>query len=124
MLQIDQLSIGLAQSKKSIVRNVSLTVKAQTITALVGGSGSGKTTLLHMLAGFEKPSSGQVLFDSAPIHETDCATHEAFLQKSIGILFQSPHLIAELSVIENVMIKGYAAGLSKDRALQNQCRCL
>src|SRR3989338_7820556 len=94
MLQIDQLSIGLAQSKKSIVRNVSLTVKAQTITALVGGSGSGKTTtglaILRLLPEALSIQKGEIIFNGENLLKLSPESMRRMRGKSIGMIFQEP----------------------------------
>jgi lipoprotein-releasing system ATP-binding protein len=88
--------------------------------AIVGASGVGKSTLMHILSGLESPNAGDVLFNSHIISKFN--THEKFifLNQSIGLVFQQPYLIRELSVLENVMVPGLLRGQSsaecKDRA--------
>jgi len=84
--------------------------------AITGVSGSGKSTLLHLLAGLDVPSSGTVSYDGVSLMGLKEPELTAFLTHSIGLMFQDPHLIRELSVIENVMIKGVIAGISYDKA--------
>ncbi len=74
--------------------------------AIAGESGSGKSTLLHILAGIDKPDSGFVMFDGKEIGQLKPHEHEKFLNQSVGLLFQQPYLIKELTVLENVMLKG------------------
>ena len=64
------------------------------ITVITGMSGSGKSTLLHLIAGLDTPDTGLVS-----------------TVQDAGLLLQSPHLIAELSLLENVMLKGLIQGL-------------
>ncbi len=71
--------------------------------ALTGPSGAGKSTLLHLLAGFELPTQGTISFSGTNVKR------ETFLQKHIGFIYQVPHLLDELSIAENVMIKGLIA---------------
>jgi len=90
--------------------------------AITGASGSGKSTLLHLLAGLETPDQGTVTFAGKALSQMSNKEREQFLHENIGLVFQAPYLIAELSVIENVMIKGMIGGMPaeacKARALQ------
>lgn len=74
--------------------------------AITGPSGSGKSTFVHLLAGLDTPSEGAVLFNERNIAQFNESEREQFLNQSIGLVFQLPYLIHELTVIENVMVKG------------------
>jgi len=86
--------------------------------AITGPSGSGKSTLVHLLAGLDTPSEGAVFFNNQNIAHFTEQQREQFLNKSLGLIFQLPYLIAELTVIENVMLKGMLATYDKDAAHQ------
>lgn len=72
--------------------------------AILGPSGSGKTTLLSILAGFEPPTSGNVLFDTTDIHALSSDDLQKMRQDEIGFIFQNFELLAPLTVLENVML--------------------
>lgn len=74
--------------------------------AIMGPSGSGKSTLLHVLMGIESISSGDVLYGDQIISKMSLKEKEA-LRKSLGIMFQQPYLVAEMTVLENVMLKAF-----------------
>ncbi len=78
---------------------------------IMGSSGAGKSTLLHLLAGLDEPTSGSVLFNDRPLSSMSEHEKNTWLNKSVGLLFQQPYLIKELSVLENVMLKGLIAGM-------------
>ena len=72
--------------------------------AVMGPSGSGKSTLLYMLMGIEQPTAGSVLLHRENIVEMSQEKKDS-LRRSLGIMFQQPYLISELTVLENVMLK-------------------
>jgi ABC-type Fe3+/spermidine/putrescine transport system ATPase subunit len=78
------------------VSNLDLVVKPGEFLTLLGSSGCGKTTTLRMIAGFQKPSSGRILFGAEDV--TDLAAN----QRDIGFVFQNYALFPHLSVFENV----------------------
>lgn len=81
--------------------------------AITGISGSGKSTFIHIIAGLDTPTDGTVLFNDVSLQSLNAYDLAQFLNKSIGLVFQSPHLLRELSVIENVMLPGLINGQKK-----------
>lgn len=86
------------------VDDVNLTIYKGEIFALLGASGCGKSTLLRMLAGFEMPSSGQIVLDGQDL------AHVPPYQRPINMMFQSYALFPHMSVEQNI-----AFGLKPDR---------
>jgi len=98
------------QQTLNILQGVTVSFKQGSSYAIIGSSGSGKSTFMHLLAGLDKPTSGSVYFDNIDITQLDSPERDIFLQKSIGLVFQLPYLIKELSVLENIMVRGYIMG--------------
>ncbi|EKC2493268.1 putrescine ABC transporter ATP-binding subunit PotG [Salmonella enterica] len=86
------------------VDDVSLTIYKGEIFALLGASGCGKSTLLRMLAGFEVPSSGQIMLDGVDL------AHVPPYQRPINMMFQSYALFPHMTVEQNI-----AFGLKQDK---------
>lgn len=74
--------------------------------SLEGVSGTGKSTLIYLLAGLDVPTSGQVLYNGVSFAALSADEREIYLKKELGLVFQFPYLMYELSVLENVMLKG------------------
>jgi ABC-type lipoprotein export system ATPase subunit len=84
--------------------------------AVVGRSGSGKTTLLNILAGLDKPTSGQVLFENRDIAAMNENELTEIRRHKIGFVFQSFGLLPLLSAFENVELPLRIAGVrTRDR---------
>jgi ABC-type lipoprotein export system ATPase subunit len=84
------------------VDHVSIGIKEKEILGIMGPSGSGKSTLLHLIGGLDRPTSGQVLFDDAPLHRL--LGQDRFRIKNIGFVFQAFYLWPNLNVIENILL--------------------
>ncbi|MCU0436485.1 MAG: ATP-binding cassette domain-containing protein [Raineya sp.] len=76
---------------------------------VLGKSGSGKSTLLHILAGLLKPSKGKVKIKDTFIESLKSSDLDSFRAQNIGIVFQKPHLIQTLTVLENLLLVPYLA---------------
>lgn len=95
----------------SILDDVSFALDAGERAAIVGASGSGKTTLLGLLAGLDRPSSGEVWLDGIALSTQDEDGRAALRQRLIGFVFQSFQLLPALTAEENVMLPLDLAGL-------------
>ena len=90
---------------------------AQGDTWLVRGpSGSGKTTLLHILAGILKPLAGSVNVAGQDYARLGAGELDRFRGRHIGIVLQRLHLVASLTVMNNLLLAQYLAGLPQDRS--------
>ncbi len=94
----------------SILEGATLALTQGTTYALTGLSGTGKSTLLHIFAGLEDPTDGFVAYNGRDIATFSEKEQNAYLQETIGLIFQEPLLVDELSVYENVLLKGLISG--------------
>lgn len=77
-------------------------------TLLVAGrSGCGKSTLLHLLAGILRPLSGQIRIGDTEISQLSPAACDRFRGSHIGLVYQRPHFIAALSILDNLLLPAY-----------------
>ncbi|MFK3979687.1 ABC transporter ATP-binding protein [Micromonospora sp. NPDC050397] len=98
------------------VDEVDLDVPAGQTLAIMGPSGCGKSTLLHLLGGLQRPSDGQMWLAE---HRIDTMSERALARlrrDSVGFVFQSFHLMDELTTVENVELAALLAGRSPGQA--------
>ena len=74
---------------------------------ILGDSGSGKTTLLHLIGGLMKPKTGAISIDGIDLAQLTQTALDRFRGLNIGIVFQRPHLIHSLTVLENLTLRQY-----------------
>jgi len=81
---------------------------------LAGPSGSGKSTLLHLLAGLLRPSQGSVVVGGQNIAELSDSALDRWRGRHVGFVPQRLHLLASLSVLDNLLLAQYLAGAPSD----------
>ena len=86
-----------------VLRGVDLDLEAGAFVAVVGQSGCGKSTLLHLMGLLDVPDSGAVHLDGARIDNLPAARRDRLRNTAIGMVFQSYHLLPELTALENVL---------------------
>jgi putative ABC transport system ATP-binding protein len=85
-----------------VLRNINLEVQAGEFLSIMGPSGSGKTTLLNIIGMLDAPSNGEYYFLGEPVHSMSEKKLTELHKTYIGFVFQSYHLIDELTVYENL----------------------
>ncbi len=113
-----ELSLPSAAGMVHILRGVDLAVRAGESVGVVGPSGSGKSTMVMIMAGLERASKGRVVVDGADYAAMNEDALALFRRNTIGIVFQSFHLVPAMTALENVAIPLELAGRSDafDRA--------
>src|SRR3954453_22827085 len=97
------------------LRGVSVEIEPARLTAVMGPSGSGKSTLMHLLAGLEKPTSGQVVVAGVDISELDDGALTNLRRDHIGFIFQFFNLLPMLTAAENISLPLKLAGGRPDK---------
>lgn len=95
-------TLDIAGRPLHILKKVGLKVEPAEVVAIVGPSGSGKTSLLMLLAGLERPTSGTVVVAGKSLTELTEDQLSVFRRQTLGIVFQSFHLIPSLTALDNV----------------------
>jgi putative ABC transport system ATP-binding protein len=104
MLEINSLckSYSYAEARQDVLWQLDFAMTASSSVALLGDSGSGKSTLLHLIAGLERPDSGEIIFDGHRIHTDPESTLAAIRRSELSLVFQQFHLISTLTVLDNI----------------------
>ena len=97
-------SVELANRRLDILQDISMDISRGSTVALTGPSGSGKTTLLGMLAGLDLPSTGSITLLGEPVGDLDEDDRAALRNGRVGFVFQSFHLLPNLTALENVAL--------------------
>ena len=95
---------GEAETKVTALDNVSFSIKKGEFVLIVGSSGSGKSTLLNMIGLLDKPTQGKVRVDGFDTSNLTDNEISAFRNEKLGFVFQFSNLLADLTVLENVLL--------------------
>ena len=87
-----------------VLKDLSLRVERGEFFALMGPSGSGKSTLLNLIAGLDRPTTGEVIVGGSPIHSLSERRLAAWRARNIGFVFQFSNLLGALSAERNVAV--------------------
>lgn len=86
-----------------VLKGVDLSVAKGELVSVIGQSGSGKSTLLHLLGTLDQPDEGQIYFEGHRIDNLPPTGRDIIRNRHIGLIFQSYHLLPELTTLENVL---------------------
>jgi putative ABC transport system ATP-binding protein len=112
-IELHQLTRRLPSGGRelTILDRVDLTISPGEFVAVLGPSGSGKSTLLALMAGLDRPTSGEVRIDGQPIQSLSEDALALLRRKKIGFVFQSFQLLGNLTARENVLLPLELLGL-------------
>jgi ABC-type antimicrobial peptide transport system, ATPase component len=91
-------------TKTFVLRRVNLEIKEGEFVSIMGPSGAGKSTLLHVMGMHDMAWSGEYYFLDQPVHKLNKKERSELYKKHIGFVFQSYHLLDDLTVYENLEI--------------------
>lgn len=118
VLQAEDLDRVYGEGEDATVAldGASLSVEAGELVAVEGRSGSGKTTLLNVISGLDEPDSGRVSVLGRELGELSTDERLALRADGVGFVFQSPALVPELTLVENVAVAARIADVPPNKA--------
>ncbi len=111
---------GEGDTAVDALRGVSLDVRKGELTAVMGPSGSGKSTLMHILAGLDRPTTGEVMIAGTTLSKLNDTELTKLRREHIGFVFQFFNLLPMLNAEENVVLPLSIAGEKPDKAWVDQ----
>lgn len=115
-------SVAKGPARVDILRGVDLSVEPGEVLGILGPSGSGKSTLLHVIAGVDCPSSGKIEVNGVSLGGMDRTALARFRRENIGLVFQSYHLLPDVTALQNVevplLLAGVPRSVARSRALE------
>ncbi|MGI8430139.1 MAG: ABC transporter ATP-binding protein [Solirubrobacteraceae bacterium] len=103
-------TVGAGRAARRVLDDVSLEVAAGEVVAVLGRSGSGKSTLLHLLGALDRPDAGQIVLAAQELTAQRPRALARTRLRHVGFVFQSFHLIEELTGAENVALPARLPG--------------
>ena len=111
-------SFQVGSEEVQALKGINLSVKKGEFLSIMGPSGSGKTTLMNIIGCLDTPTSGQYYLNNQLVNELDDDNLAMIRNKEIGFVFQSFHLLARNSALNNVMLPLKYAGIKETDAYQ------
>ncbi|HEU4947297.1 MAG TPA: ABC transporter ATP-binding protein [Kribbella sp.] len=105
---------GTGDAAVAALKDIDVQLDAGRFTAIMGPSGSGKSTLLHMLAGLDRPTSGEVYLGDTRITSLNDKALTLLRRDQIGFIFQSFNLLPTMTAAENIVLPMRIAGRKPD----------
>ncbi len=106
-------SFSVGGTQTHVIKNMDLEIKRGEFTVIMGSSGSGKSTLLYAISGMDKPTLGEVWFQTENIAGYTNDQLALFRRKHCGFIFQQIHLMDNMSVMDNVLANGLLLSSNK-----------
>ena len=106
------------------VDKVNFTFTEEQFVTITGPSGSGKSTLLYVLSGLDKATTGELLVDGVDVNRLSGGKENRFRRQRVGFVFQSYHLLPNLTVLENVMLPMQLLGGMAGQEMRERARLL
>jgi len=117
IIETKKLSKSYFLNKKlNVLNNINIKIKKGDLVALLGPSGSGKSTLLHLLALLDRPSTGEIYFDSKKISLLSEKSKDNIRGNKISIIYQQNNLLNDFSALENVEIALISSGITQKKS--------
>ncbi len=117
-LQNVQKTYFLGEIKLDVLKGISLSIKKQDFTLILGPSGSGKSTLLNMVSCLDVPTSGRIMLDGKDVSKLSEDELAVVRGRKIGFVFQQFNLLTHLTAFENVILPTIFQGTSKEEREQ------
>ena len=117
-------SFEMGTQSVEALKGIDLNVQAGEFIAIMGPSGSGKTTLMNIIGCLDTPTSGKYLLNNQEVSTLLDDDLAMIRNKEIGFVFQSFHLLARSSALDNVMLPLKYAGEKKDKAIERSKKAL
>src|SRR4028119_1321173 len=104
MIELQHISkwIQAGVNRTFILKDINLRIGEGEFVSIMGPSGSGKSTLMNIIGMLDEPSEGEYYFLDQPVHRLKEKQRSELHKNHIGFVFQSYHLIDELTVYENL----------------------
>lgn len=112
--------------KEGILKNISFTVNAGEMVAVMGPSGSGKSTLLYQVSGMDRADSGEVWMDGMEICALSEDERARLRLEQMGFVFQQMNMLKNLNLIDNIMLPAYRMkkGKSSGKEMEHRAQML
>jgi len=117
-------SFAMGGSSVEALKGINFSVEKGEFIAIMGPSGSGKTTLMNIIGCLDTPSSGEYLLNNKPVKNQSEDDLANIRNKEIGFVFQSFHLLAKNSALDNVLLPLKYAGKGKKESIERATEVL
>lgn len=112
---------ALGANEVHALRGIDLMIPQGSYVAIMGSSGSGKSTMLNLLGCLDRPTGGRYLLSGNDVADLDDTQLSEIRLRHIGFVFQSFHLIPQLTVRENIELPLGYAGMDDEEAAERAC---
>lgn len=110
-------TFSLGSKAVQALKGIDLDINKGELICIMGASGAGKSTFLHILGTVERPTEGNILYNSKDLFSMNDDELSEFRNKKIGFVFQFHHLLPDFTALENVMMPALVSGIKKKEAV-------